>query len=130
MCLHVVAMGVWSGAGTHVSVFIRLMRGEYDDNLLWPFRGVIMFQLVNQRADEGHVKCTIPFDDSTPDTSAGRVSDDELARTGRGLDLIPRSALHYDKTKNTQYLKNDSLEFRVTQVTVLSLPAPVTTPNL
>ena len=32
-------MGMAGGVGTHVTVFVCLMCGEYDDNLTWPFRG-------------------------------------------------------------------------------------------
>ena len=66
MCLRVVANGWGVGMGTHVSVFNYLMRGEYDNELLWPFRGEITFQLINRRADEGHVEHTAHFDDSAP----------------------------------------------------------------
>ena len=38
MCFRVDANGVVDGAGTHVSVFVYLMRGEYDYDLLWPFK--------------------------------------------------------------------------------------------
>ena len=53
MRLRVDANGTGSGEGTHVSVFVQLIEGEYDDNLPWPFRGAITFQLVNRRAYEG-----------------------------------------------------------------------------
>ena len=41
MCINVNANGSGSGAGTYVSVFVYLMRGEYDSRLVWPFRGYI-----------------------------------------------------------------------------------------
>ena len=44
MCIRVDAND--SDAGTHVSVFVYLMRGEYDSRLVWPFRGDITIQLV------------------------------------------------------------------------------------
>ena len=68
------ANGSGSGAGTHVSVFVCLMCGEYDDDLPWPFRGDVTIQLLNQRRDKGHEEKTVPFDDSTPDI-AHRSSD-------------------------------------------------------
>ena len=77
MSLRVDANGWESGAGTHVSVGVHLMQGEYDDNLVWPFKGAITLQLVNHRADEGHVERTVPFDDSTPYDIAGRVTNRE-----------------------------------------------------
>ena len=45
MCLKVLANGEGKGKGTHVSVFIHLMRGEFDDDLKWPFNGKITIQL-------------------------------------------------------------------------------------
>ena len=45
MCLRVDANGVVGGKGTHVSVHVYLMRGEFDDLLKWPFRGEVTIQL-------------------------------------------------------------------------------------
>ena len=121
MCLRVDANGWGNGTGTHVSVVNYLMRGEYDDDLLWPFRGEITFQLINRRADEGHVEDTIPFDDSAPDSATCRVMEGERAPDcGRGPSrFIPHSALQCNESWNTEYLcTSDSLEFRVTRVKV------------
>ena len=120
MCLRVDANGWGRGSGTHVSVIIHLMRGEYDDHLLWPFRGEITVQLINRRADEGYVECTTPFDDSAPDSVACRVMEGERAPAGHGMDMfIPHSALQCNESWNTEYLcRSDSLEFRVTRVKV------------
>ena len=120
MCLRVDANGWAQGAGTHVSVFNYLMRGEYDDDLLWPFRGEITFQLINRRVDKGHVEYTAHFDDSASDSVACRVMEGERAPGGRGADMfIPHSALQCNELWNTEYLcRSDSLEFRVTTVKV------------
>ena len=53
-CINVTAGGQISGAGTHVSVLVHLMRGEYDSRLVWPFRGDITIQLVNHNNDQDH----------------------------------------------------------------------------
>ena len=118
MCLGVDANGAGSGADTHVTVAVYLMRGEYDDNFVWPFRGDVTFHLVNRKVDEGHVVKTIRFNDST-DNVAGRVMEGELAPRGRGLfQFISHSALGYGR--NTEFLDKDALEFRVTSVKVHS----------
>ena len=44
MCLGVDANGYDDGKGSHVSVFVYMMKGEYDDSLKWPFRGYITIQ--------------------------------------------------------------------------------------
>ena len=120
MRLKVDASGWGHRVGTHVSVYNYLMRGEYDDDLLWPFRGEITFQLLNHRADEGHVEHTAHFDDSAPDSVTCRVMEGERAPAGRGTDkFIPHSALQCNESWNTEYLcRSDSLEFRVTRVKV------------
>ena len=38
MCLAVYANGVGKGAGTHVSVVVLHLKGEYDDQLKWPMK--------------------------------------------------------------------------------------------
>ena len=45
MCLNVCANGYGKGKGTHVSVFVCLMKGEFDDDLQWPFSGTVTIQL-------------------------------------------------------------------------------------
>ena len=120
MCLIVDANGHGSGEGTHVSVFVNLMRGEYDDDLLWPFRGDIKFQLCNCREDMGHIKHRLDFDGAG--VAAERVTEGERADdAGWGGDIIPHTALCYDTSKNTEFLVNDSLKFRVTALKLKNL---------
>ena len=52
MCLRVTANGQGNGKGTHITVAVYLMKGEYDDQLEWPFRGDITIQLLNQQGDQ------------------------------------------------------------------------------
>ena len=59
MCLEVRASGIGDGAGTHVSVFTHLMRGEFDSDLEWPFRGTITVKIVNQLEDKEHHTASI-----------------------------------------------------------------------
>ncbi len=40
--------------GTHVSVWVYLMRGDYDDQLEFPFKGTVTFELLNQLEDNNH----------------------------------------------------------------------------
>ena len=121
MCLTVDANGVGSAAGTHVTAGVNLMRGEYDDNLVWPFRGDVTFHLVNRKVDEGHVEWTAPFEEGDPDGVAGRVTEGEEDRAPGGWgwgQFISHSALGYGR--NTEFLDKDALEFRVTSVKVHS----------
>ena len=117
MCLGVVANGYGDGEATHVSVCWCLNRGEYDDQLKWPFRGAIAIQLLNQSRDEGHCERTVTFDDSVDDEYAGRVVGQERA-TGLGFgQFIAHTELN---TKNKEY-QNDSLKFRIAKFVVKSI---------
>ena len=49
MCLRIDANGWGIGRGTHVSVSVFMMKGEFDSHLQWPFKGEVTVQLVNQR---------------------------------------------------------------------------------
>ena len=62
MCIRVDANG--RATGTHVSVYVHLMRGEYDSRLVWPFRGDITIQLVNHSNDHDHREWTVHFSDA------------------------------------------------------------------
>jgi len=69
--LRVSANGQLDGKGTHVSLFVHLMRGEHDNCLKWPFCGDVHVRALNQRAEGIHAKCIFRFDDWNE--VAGRV---------------------------------------------------------
>ncbi len=113
--LRVRANGRASGVGTHVSVDLYLMWGENDDHLKWPFRGDITVQLINHREDKSHIEKVIDITDRVPDTVAGRVVSRMYSSSAQGYEkFIAHSDLPYNSAKNTEYLWNHSLTFRVT----------------
>ena len=103
------------------------MRGEYDNELEWPFEGDIRVELLNWRADKNHHSDTIPFNRySDPDgTYSSRLTDQETA-TGLG---IAQFISHTDlaPTTNTEYLRDDYLKLRVSAI-VYSTPLLHLTP--
>ena len=109
MCLKVYASGHGDSKGTHVSVFTRLMKGENDDNLKWPFRGTITVTLLNQLQSNNHHLVKISYDEGTSEDASGRVK--KGRGQGRGYhECIPH--LSHNR-KSTVYLKNDCLYFSV-----------------
>ena len=112
MCLCVNANGDGDGKGTHVSVYAHLMRGEFDDNLKWPFQGHVTVALLNQMEDNDHTTKTIRFTETMEAKYVGRVTDGERAG-GWGYDFIAHTDLNYIPAKNRQYLKYDCLQFRI-----------------
>ena len=120
MCLGVHAYGFGEGAGTHMSVFVHLMRGEHDDRLEWPFRGRITLQLRNQKMDQSHVETTVDFSDKVSALGYGdRVTEQEYGGGWGNIKFISHSAVE-STSKTTQYLHNDCLVFRILRVVVHS----------
>jgi len=114
MCLRVYANGYGDGEGTHVSVYIYLMQGEFDDHLKWPFRGDVTVAMLNQLEDNNHTTKTNRF---TTSTNNGRVVESERSPSGLGYPtFIAHTELNYNPTRNYQYLKYDCLCFRIIKV--------------
>jgi len=87
------------------------MKGEYDDELSWPFHGKITVELLNQNADKDHYMHAFSYD---KDCKYGcRVTIGEK-NYGWGLtDFISHSELNQDSDSTVQYLKDDCLKFRL-----------------
>jgi hypothetical protein len=112
MCLSVDANGIGSGEGTYLAVFVYVMRGEFDDQLKWPFRGGITIKLVNQEEKEGdHVVETISFTRSTPDKHCERVTAGGRSRNGWG-----RHRFLLLSKLQPKYLKNDCIRLCIKKV--------------
>jgi hypothetical protein len=75
MQLSVNVHGDGAGKGTHISVFLSLMKGEFDNQLKWPFRGSITIRMLNQETDAEHYTECITYG-GAPDQVAGRVMDE------------------------------------------------------
>ena len=83
-----------------MSVFTRILRGKYDTGLKWPFVGDVKITLLNQLEDRNHHTNMTSF-----------TADDPMPWGKRRF--IPHSALAHNPVKNTQYLRDDTLYFRV-----------------
>ena len=116
MCLAVDANGCGDGKDSHVSVFIFLMKGEYDESLNWPFRANVTIQLLNQISME-HLTRTIPFNDcASIDNAGSRVTIREQAGSGMGFhNFVSHANLRLN------YLINDSLCLCVKDVKLTSV---------
>ena len=58
--------GDGSGEGTHASIFLFLMPGEYDDILTWPFKGVkFSIEILTQQAGMMNIRHTMITNHST-----------------------------------------------------------------
>ena len=124
MCLRVDANGIGPFQGTYVSVFVCLMQGENDSSLIWPFRGRVTVQLLNQIRDGDHCRGLVEFESDACDECNSRVTC-VVSGTGRGWpQFVPQSTLGFNSKTNSQYVKEDSLYFRMSKVDVHPLNKP------
>ena len=65
MCLSIFAGGEGEDRGTHLSLFLHVLRGPHDDELTWPLKGEFEIKLLNQISDTEHYSATLLFDDTT-----------------------------------------------------------------
>ena len=110
MCLSVAANGFGSNKGMHTSVFIHLMKGEFDEQLKWPYVGKITVMLVDQLENRRHYTRTISFD-TAPEIYKKRVTDGLTNPAGYGAAIF---LSHADLEPH--YLKNNCLKFRIVRV--------------
>ena len=119
--LKVCVNGRHATKGTHISVYVSLMRGEYDSDLDWPFLGDVIVELINWREDNNHLMHTIVFNKQTDPDCLSRVTTIfDLSNIGwnGSDDVFPHSSLPYNPVTNTEYLHDDCLRFRVKEVRV------------
>ena len=108
LCLDIHADGISDGKGTHISVYVHLMRGEFDNQLKWPFRGSIIIQLLSQDEDDDvKVSTEINFDQILHLGAGSRVTKENIDE-GWGR---PEFIAHNDLWPT--YLKNDTLYFKI-----------------
>lgn len=113
MCLEVHPNG-YGDNNNHVSCFVRLLPGDFDERLEWPFQGEVKIELLNQLEDARHHNNIITFGEATPEPCKARV--EEGTQYGKGWGnpkFIVHSDLLLSPNLNCQYLRNDTLCFRV-----------------
>ncbi len=100
---------------SYVAVFVYLAGGEHDDNLVWPFNGTITIELLNQLEDRNHKMRELEWTETKTSTTKRPPQGGTNAGYGWSK-FIPHTGLAYTSSNNCQYLKDDCLYFRVTEV--------------
>ena len=116
MCLGIDANGWGDGVGTHVGVAVHMMKGEFDSYLKWPFTVEITVQLVNQKEGGENIET---MSDSSGDTFQRVTEGDQLqVGSGRGYGQFISHTDLYNLDEGKEYLKNDALILKITEVAV------------
>ena len=117
MCMVIFANGFDNHEDTHTAAGVCLVKGEFDDQLKWPFQGYITIQLLSQE-DSTYLETVLSFTGTEPDydniASRVTIKEEQIAENKWGaFDFISHSDLQ------PKYLKNDCLKFCVYQYTRL-----------
>jgi len=116
LCLRVDAAGHCRGEGTHLSVFLYLMKGPHDDELTWPLRGRFEVKLLNQISDCEHHSEIVHFNDTVRSDIAGKIANGERASRGRGHQQFLLNKDLYKVTYTCQYFKDGCLFFKISKL--------------
>lgn len=122
LCLGVHANG-YADVHGYMSVFIHLMKGEFDNRLKWPVSGRITVKLLDQRYEsnvdfartrwEGYEK-SIPFQARSPLIYSGLDVSREDVQSGDTLYI----GYGYTRPDEPQFIKHDRLVFAVTDIQI------------
>ena len=117
--MEVHANGFGRGKGTHVSLFVCLMKGENDQKQQWPFEGDISIQMLNWREDYQHKEKIISFNNSVDIIYRSKVIEGERGVGWGYPEFIHIADLEYDPKKNSAYLRGDTLCIKVPSIITL-----------
>ena len=116
MVIRVLSYDHIEGKGTHVSVYVHLMRGLFDSILSQPFTGSVQIELLNQLCDKHHLLKSITLPEDNKLVPSG-VADNEGTASGWGFpQFIALDQLGPHPELNRQYLKDDCLFFRISVI--------------
>ena len=91
----------------HIHIGFKVLEGDNDDKLSWPFVGEVKFTLLNQLENANH------YGDVLSVSAEEQVIANNNKCAVPTLQFTSYSSLGYDQLNNIQYLKDDTLYFTV-----------------
>ena len=99
--------GNGGGEGTHMSVYIKLLPGEFDSILKWPFKHTVSFSLLDQNEDRKRVINVV--ESFIPDPSWPNFRKPDNDQLGFGFPkFVPHTML-----QTRDYVKDDCLFIKI-----------------
>ena len=111
LCVRLNINGVESATGTHISLFVHFMQGEYDDILEWPFSGRISLAILDQSDVTQYRQPITETLLSKPTLAAFQRP--HTHRNHKGFGYVEFSPLGLIEGSNPRYLKNDAIFIKV-----------------
>lgn len=102
--LQLYANGLGKGDGTHVTVWLAQMVGEFDETLKWPAKFTITLELLNQHKHHGHIILK-------KELKYNRIREGSVTYNFSSK-FVSHADLEWKTQTETQYLKDDRLCFR------------------
>ena len=118
LMLRVDANGNGSGKGTHLSLSVYLLKGEYDDKLQWPFNANITVQLLNWSGDNSHEEDTIPHHKASLVHRTRVIEGDRASNALGSTKFISHSVLE-SVTSDVQLITDDKICFKIMKVNII-----------
>ena len=113
LCARVYPNGDGIGQGSHMSVFLAVMKGDYDALLPWPFQRKVTIELINQdaglRPDARHIRESFKPDLYSDSFTRPKFNMNPASGVPR---FIPLEALLTRQRES--FLKDDTLFIRIT----------------
>ena len=100
--------GLYSGENTHLSVYLVIMKGEYDATLTWPFYKKFTFTLIDQQENEHNRENIVGTFITEPEhRSYARPVDEE--NIGKGC----AEFVSHEKLQKRRYIVDDTIFVQV-----------------
>ena len=110
-CIGIDANGFGSSYGNSVRVEAWNMKGDFDDQLKWPFKGKFTIQLINHYPGGENMEVT--------ETVSWKKNCRKWHTFSNGQ-FIRHAELDHNDVRKTQFLKDDCLHFCITNITLLN----------
>ncbi|XP_068714053.1 TNF receptor-associated factor 6-like [Montipora foliosa] len=106
--MRIYPQGVGSGRGTHVALFIHMIKGDFDNSLVWPFRGTVTISVLDQSCsrDQSDISRIIQV---KPNLTAFQQPREAICRTGYGF----KRFAPIEKFFGPQYVKDGELLLKI-----------------
>ena len=106
MCIRANLNGVETATGSHLSLFVHLMQGEFDEILSWPFQGCIILSILDQSGERRDISETLL---AKPGLAAFLKPTSKRNNKGFGyIEFAPLTCFSGDR-----YIRNDTMLVKV-----------------
>jgi len=109
MELQVYPNGDGNGKNTHLSIFLAIIKGPYDDSLTWPINCYVSLKVLDQVQGINHIRKEFKYDD-------GHMGDRMKPAEKNDAFGYPRYAILSD-VKNPPFLVNDTIYVKTKVIT-------------